>query len=448
MDATGLDELASDILLTLSLAFDNLVEANNAGPQGPESTERASLWTNASSSDSNVPGSAITIPPLPLPPSSNSSSPKQPERRFQRPGRQRRSFSSTVSNAAGSSSLRSSSRSSSPCDMAIDEAFEEPGTKSCMRKRVRSLDTDMESTETSAADGAVSVLKRARSIMKLSNELESLQVSSASPRARSAKDFSWLGSFLLSSEDCGGLLPSAQVSLESVMDYDRGNDVDVFAVLRQMRGVAAFGETGPKDFSAWFKWRVLVRFEEEVLLSVPSSIRAILNRQVPLLTSALERVADGCLDWNDPDLIFILLRLISALHKQPLHTTAATTNPSLGYHRKLEEYTALYRGLMQLCRLVHDHASRELLGFLKRKAEASALMAELMETGLEMVLNVFETVTCGNQSAAGDAMDINLGIVVASVQAKMVELFISDPAVSSRLVEHMKCFASYPRAVL
>ena len=335
-------EQVQEILATLSLAFENLLESS--------SPVAASITT-------------ITRPQSP----SFEASPSRAHRparvkKFQRPSRRMMMQSKTPS------------PSTSPVPFAFNEAS----------SRKRSWDSeagdvvDFEGEDEQFSVEAEHSGKRSKSVVLL-QELESLRVSS--PPSPIDSELAVLAEQEFSAND----FQNSILSLSNVRAFD-----EVLAELEALQCIedvfealmtvsSAVLSQNRSQLTSWCKWRLLSKTFES-FDGLP--IRFCLNRFI-FLCRAVNHIADE-LDWRDPELSFLLFKgATQLLTKQ----TSGELKVTL-LMRKLDEFVGLTRALALVCTILWNRPPRSVLQFLASNAEPQ--LNEFFEQLLEAALNLFE----------------------------------------------------------
>jgi hypothetical protein len=340
-----LTEQVQEILATLSLAFDNLLESSSS---------------SSSLSTSTPPLSITPVNRVSSPLEASPSRPHRPGRvkKFQRPSRR-----------------LLQSKTPSPCTSPV--SLEEVSSS-----RKRSWDAEAIDSFQDTADAPDFHGKRSKSIVLL-QELESLRVSS--PPSPIDSELAILAEQEFSLNCCANensilSLSKVRIFNEVLGELEALSGIeDVFEALRTAN--PAVLSQNRSQLTAWCKWRLLSKtFESFDDPRLP--MKGCLNRFIGLCR-ALNHIADE-LDWRDPELSFLIFRGISQLLARQTLIDLKSSN----LMRKLDEFVGLIRALTLACTILWNRPPRFVLQFLASHAQHQ--LNEFFEQLLEAGLNLFE----------------------------------------------------------
>lgn len=377
--------LLEDILQTVSLAFDNYLEASG-GENFANSDEHFNTTdTNIFVNNSTAPGSA--------------SAPKQFKRLLVNRPRVRRS-------APNSTALT-------------------------FRKRFRSLDAEgsfgevIAESEPSLALSYHQASKRVKGITRLSDELDHLRVSTKSPLISADKWIQWLDTYW---KDAGSPTP-----LPSSMDVDVASDdlytsntlLPISFILEKLAVPQRINNSRP--FTQWFKWQVLLRFDD---FDGCQNTRKSVQIRAGLLARAVS-AQTSFLDWSDVELVYLLYRcLLALLRIFPNQASTAASSP-ISTLKRQEELNAFYRTLHELLRCILLHTGPSTYELLVADKEAGMMMAELMETGLDWLLTALEQ--CAHEPAN------TLPVAISVLQVLLMWPWLGDKYIAAdKLLERIQ----------
>lgn len=230
--------------------------------------------------------------------------------------------------------------------------------------------------------------KRSKSVVLL-QEMESLRVSSPpSPVDAELAVLAEQEFAVLPIENSILSLQSASSFDEILSELEALNSVDL-VVEALMTVQPALLSQNRDQFTFWCKCRLISRtFESFEGLS----IKACLTRFICLMR-AVNHVAE-VVDWRDPELSFLLFRGLTQL----LGKQAPIDSKSTHLMRKLDETVGVIRALLMACAVLCNRPPRSVLQFLASNAEAQ--LCEFFEQLLEGALNLFELCSVLNSNFA------------------------------------------------
>lgn len=228
--------------------------------------------------------------------------------------------------------------------------------------------------------------KRSKSLV-LTQELEGLRLSNNLPSKYDSEINEWLD------QDLNFKAPSW---IDRFEDLKReleglGSNASLDDVLKVLGSYKNTSESSRNVLMThWIKWGII----NEVTESIKSSnlpVKTILNRSLNLLI-ALNRTFP-LVDWNDPELPFLLNKFLITLLQCNKFKNVPTNSPSncnkftLTLNKKLEEFIGLLRVLNLFYRIPVPQMS---FNFLLSRPETSAQIIQLLELIFETNLNIFE----------------------------------------------------------
>jgi hypothetical protein len=159
-----------------------------------------------------------------------------------------------------------------------------------------------------------------------------------------------------------------------------------------------------RAFTDWLKWSLDNEVAQSIRVSekTKTPIRFLLTRLTALIGGLL--TSSMSIDWSDPELVFLLTRLLRGLLSCDRFLQVQGSSPSsivssskalLTLNRRLEELFGLLRILNLFLKLP---IKQDVFEFLLFKPETSLIIIEFHESFLEITLNVFELVTTINSS--------------------------------------------------
>ncbi len=370
-------EQVQEILATLSLAFENLLESST------------SFSTVATVSR---PSSPVSISESFLTGKAN-----RPARvkKFQRPSRRLQSKTPSPSTSPLPFEASSSHKRSWDSE-AVDEG-----------------DGNEDQFEEFEHNG-----KRSKSVVLL-QELEALRVSSPPSPLDSELVLLAEQEFSFNLENSIFSLKNLQVFDDVLAELEALNAIDdVFEALMSVK-VAVLQQNREK-LTGWCKWRLLSRtFESFERVPFKSCLSQCIG-----LCRAVNYISDA-LDWRDPELSFLLFKGLTQL----LAKQRPIDSKSVHFMRKLDEFAGLIRVLTLSCTLLWNRPLRSVMQFLAQKAQQQ--LSEFFEQLLEAALNLFELCSLLNSNLA-------LSRTFVLIFVHFGRLFVPQAATTTTLLERVR----------
>ena len=203
--------------------------------------------------------------------------------------------------------------------------------------------------------------------------------------------------------------PNSLGQIERFDDLKRELDSCIGGSIDQvLKVLSSFSGTGNVHFNSfashytnhWIKWGII----HEVIESIKSpeiSLKLLISRSLNLL-AALNKISI-ILDWNDPEILFLLNKFIlsvmnsvrlksSNVHNPHNHNNSNSNNTGSSSYpahstRAILEFIGMLRVLNLFCRLPLPPSS---FNFLLSHQDTSIQLIELLESFLDFILTVFE----------------------------------------------------------
>jgi hypothetical protein len=300
-------------------------------------------------------------------------------------------------------------------------------TISSAGNRKRSWESDeSQNSELSNFDAANFPGKRSKSLV-LTQELESLRLSSSASSSPTKLDLEmneWVDQDL-NTKSIVSIDKFEDLKREIELAGNSGSIDDILKVLCSYKNNTdnLSVRNNLVTMTHWIKWGIINEVNESIK-SPDLQVKTILSRSLHLL-KALNRIG-SLVDWNDPELLFLLNKfLIILLNSEKFKNTSATTSAhrlTLVLNKKLEEYLGLLRVLNLFSRLPIPQAS---IYFLLSRQDASNQIIELVEFLFETNLNIFE-LTATISTVNKDFSNFNAAAVSVLLTLKIVEIFANS----------------------
>ena len=376
-----------EVLLELSMAFDNFIEVNNTLDLKNNKTETSSKSPTA----------------------------EYPTHKFQR-----RRPDSTLSTTTTTSSSSSN------------------GSSTSGRKRSWDSEEQQQNPETIPFDPPNFTGKRSKSLV-LTQELEGLRLSSSSPNKLDLEMNEWLDQDLNHKYSILG-------NIERFDDLKReieviGSNGTIDDILKVLCAFKSGTETVNRSDSLvivsmthWIKWGIINEVTESIK-SPDLQAKTILNRSLLLLT-ALTRT-NLLVDWTDPELSFLLNKFLIILlnsNKFKNPNVFLTHRLTLTLNRKLEEFLGLLRVLNLFSRLPVPQNS---FNFLLSRSDTFSQIIELLQLLFETNLNIFE-LTATISSLNKDFTNFNAAAISVLLSLKIIENYGNSSKEIKEIITAMK----------
>ena len=266
--------------------------------------------------------------------------------------------------------------------------------------------------------------KRSKSLV-LTQELEGLRLSSSSLTKLDLEMNDWLDQDINvnnKSSILGNIERFDDLKREIELIGSNGSVDDLLKVLCSYKSNNADTLTRNNlvTMTHWIKWGIINEVSESIK-SPELQVKTILNRSL-LLLKALNRTG-SLIDWNDPELPFLLNKFLIILLNSEKFKSATV---SLTHHRltlvlnkKLEEFLGLLRVLNLFSRLLIPQTS---FNFLLSRPETSNQLIELLELLFETNLNIFE-LTATISTLNKDFSNFNSAAISVLLTLKIVESY-------------------------
>ena len=200
------------------------------------------------------------------------------------------------------------------------------------------------------------------------------------------------------------------------------------------------------NFNHWIKWTVITELLEsfQFTQTTTTSIKITLQRSICLLKGL--NILSSYLDWSDPEISFLLNKFMVCLlnfdkFKVILDTNVNCNNTTnskniLAINRRLEEFMGLLKVINLFIRLPHQQTVNS---FLLSRSDTYPQVIQLLESFLEITLNVFELSTILSEPEISPEFNgLHVAACYALITAKVIGLFLQDSLLVNALINHIK----------